>query len=235
MPPPLRKTSPSTNPYVFSSFNQRPSLSSSSSPLDVQISDELSSFDSYLTSIRSRFLSDYTSLISSASKINSYDSCQLCQSIKPHGTLYTLSKSQFDFFPSPQLDVCTLCYYNLIDQYKKQTKTYRRPRPQCYLCHCHVKFSDWEIKFLETDHLPFLLNLSNHEQLYDNQRLALVCDQCFYTILFQYLDQQRENIPNDKRTYSWQCTYSYENEHLFKDTTDLLYISSSSSSSNKTV
>jgi hypothetical protein len=232
MPPPLRKTIPSINPYVFSSLHQGSSFSLSSSPLNLQISDELSSFDSFLTSIRSRFLSDYTSLISSTSKTNSYDSCQLCRSIKPHGTLYSLSKSQFDFFSSSQLDVCTLCYYNLIDQYNKQTKTYRRPRPQCYLCHCHVNFIDWEIKLLETDHLSFLLNLFNHEQLYDNQRLALVCDQCFYTILFQYIDQQRENIPNDKRTYSWQCTYSYENEHLFKDTTDLFYISSSS---NKTV
>jgi hypothetical protein len=88
MSPPLRKTSPSRNPYVFSSFNEKSSFSSFSSSLDLQISDELSSFDSFLICIRSRFLSDYTSLISSTSKTNSYDSCQLCLPIKPHGTLY---------------------------------------------------------------------------------------------------------------------------------------------------
>jgi hypothetical protein len=183
----------------------------------------MSSFNSFLTTTRSRFLSDYASLISS-SNINSYDSCQLCLSIKPHGTLYSLLKQQFEFFSSSQINVCTLCYYNLIDQYKKQVKTYYRPRPQCYLCYCHLNFLNWEIKLLETNHLPFLLNISHNKQLYDNQRLALVCDQCFYTILFQYIDQQRENIPIEKRTYSWQCTYSYENERLLKDTTDLFYI-----------
>jgi len=77
MPPPLRKTSPSTTTNL--------------------ISDELSSLDS----IHSRFLSDYTSLISS-SKTNPYDSCQLCLSIKPHGTLYSISKSQFEFLSSSQ-------------------------------------------------------------------------------------------------------------------------------------
>jgi hypothetical protein len=190
----------------------------------------MSSLDSFITSIRSRFLSDYTSLISSL-KPNSYDSCQLCSSIKPHGTLYSILKIQFDFLSSTQIDVCTLCYYNLMDQYKNEIKIYRRPRPQCYICHCHLNFIDWEIKFLETEHLPFLLNLSNNEQLYDNQRLALTCDQCFYTLLFQYIDQQRQNIPIKKRTYSWQCTYSYENEHFLNDTKNLFYVSSS----NKTL
>jgi len=194
----------------------------------------MSSLDSFLTSIRSRFSSDYTSLISSL-KINSYDSCQLCLSIKPHGTLYSISKTQFEFLSSTQMNVCTLCYYNLIDQYKKQIKIYRRPRPECYVCHCYLNFIDWEIKLLETEYLPFLLNFYNHEQLYDNQRLALACDQCFYTLLFQYIDQQRQNIPIQQRTYSWQCTYSYENEHFLNDTNDLFYVSSSSSSSNKTV
>lgn len=210
MPPPLRKTSPTTT---------------NSNPLDFQITDELSSLDSFITSIRSRFLSDYTTLTSS-SKTKSYDSCQLCFSLKPSNTLYSISKSQFDFLSSSQIDVCTLCYFNLMDQYKKQIKSYRRPQPECYLCHSYIKFTDWEIKLLETEYLPFLLNLSNHEQLYDNQRLALACDQCFYTILFQYIDQQRQNIPIQQRTYSWQCTYSYENKHMLNNTNDLFYISS---------
>jgi hypothetical protein len=213
MPPPLRKTTSSTT-----------------NSHDLQITDEMSSLDTFLSSIRSRFLSDYTSLISS-SKINSYDSCHLCLSIKPHGTLYSISKSQYEFLSSTQIDVCTLCYYNLLDQYKKQIKTYRRPRPQCYLCHSKINFIDWEIKLLETEYLPFLLNISNEKnQLYDNQRLALSCDQCFYLILFQYIEQQRKNIPIQQQTYSWQSTYSYENEHFF-DNYDLFYISSSS---NKT-
>jgi len=190
----------------------------------------MSSLDSFLTSIRSRFLSDYTSLISS-SKTNSYDSCQLCLSIKPHGTLYSISKSQFEFLSSSQMNVCTLCYYNLMDQYRKQIKNYYRPRPQCYLCHCRLNFIDWEIKLLETEHFPFLFNLYHeknlHEQLYDNQRLALVCDQCFYSLLFQYIDQQRQNIPIQQRTYSWQCTYSYEDEQFFNNNNDLFYTSSS--------
>ena len=96
-------------------------------------------------------------------------------------------------------------------------RTYRRPRPQCYLCHNRVHFADWEVKLLETDYLPFLLNLPHAEQLYDNRRLALACDQCFYTILFQYLDQERDNLPLDQRTYTWQCTYVHENERFFKD------------------
>lgn len=205
LPPPLRKTTPSTF-----SFNSS----------DLHITSELSSLDSFLKSIRSRFLSDYTSLLSS-SKLSSYDSCQFCSSIKPHGTLYSISKTQYEFLSSSQINVCTLCYYNLLDQYKNQQKSYRRPRPQCYLCHNRLNFIDWEIKFLDSEYLPFLLNQSNHEQLYDNQRLALTCDQCFYTILFQYIDQQRNNIPQDKRTYTWQCTYSYENEQYFQQINDL--------------
>jgi hypothetical protein len=221
MPPPLRKTTSSTT-------------NSQSMSLDYQISDEMSSLDTFLTSIRSRFLSDYTSLISS-SKINSYDSCHLCLSIKPHGTLYSISKSQFEFLSSTQIDVCTLCYYNLLDQYKKQLKNYRRPRPQCFVCCSRINFIDWEIKLLETEHLPFLLKIYNeknlHQQLYDNQRLALACDQCFYTLLFQYIEQQRQNIPIQQQTYSWQSTYSYENEHFF-DNYEFFYIPSSS---NKTL
>ena len=194
----------------------------------------MSSFTTFLTSIRSSFLSNYTSLISStSSKIHSYDSCQLCSSIKPHGTLYLLLQSQFDFLPSTETEVCTLCYYNLLDQYPNPMKRYRRPRPQCYLCRCRVNFVDWEVKLLETDRLPFLFSLPHSEQLYDHRRLALTCDQCFYTILFQYLDQERDNLPLEKRTYTWQCTYSYETERIFKEeTTDLFYISSSV---NKTV
>lgn len=193
----------------------------------------MSTLNSYLTSIRARFLSDYTSLISS-SKENSYDSCQLCLSVKPHGTLYTICKTQYEFLSSPQIDVCTLCYYNLLDQYKMQTKTYRRPRPQCFVCRSRVNFVDWEVKLLETEQLPFLLSLYNekilHEQLYDNQRLALACDQCFYRLLFQYIDQEQRNIPIEQRTYSWQCTYSYENEK-YLDKTDFFY---AFLSSNKT-
>jgi hypothetical protein len=113
-----------------------------------------------------------------------------------------------------------------MDQYKQQIKTYRRPRAQCYVCHCRLNFLDWEIKLLETEYLPFLLNFSHKEQLYDNQRLALACDQCFYTLLFQYIDQEKRNIPNQQRTYSWQCTYSYENEQFLKDMKDVFYISS---------
>ncbi|CAF3604360.1 unnamed protein product [Rotaria sp. Silwood2] len=190
----------------------------------------MSSLDSYLTSIRSRFLSDYASLISST-KQNPYDSCHLCLSIKPHGTLYTIFKSQFEFLTLTQIDVCTLCYYNLMDQYRKQIRTYRQPRPQCYICRCRINFIDWEIKLLETEYFPFLLTLYNeknlHEQLYDNQRLALSCDQCFYRLLFQCIDQQRQNIPIQQRTYSWQCTYSYENEY-YLDTNDFFYTSLSS-------
>ncbi|UJR21613.1 hypothetical protein I4U23_024695 [Adineta vaga] len=212
-PPPLRKTT-----STRSNFS-----------VDLHLSDEISSLDSYLASIHSRFLVDYTSLISS-SKQKTYNSCHLCLSIKPHDTLYTIFKTEFDFLSSPQIDVCTLCYYNLMDQYKSQTKTYRRPRPQCYLCRCRIDFVDCEIKLLETEHFPFLLKSSNenrnlHEQLYDNQRLALTCDSCFYTLLFQYLEQQRQNIPIQERTYSWQCTYSYETEH-FLENYEWLYTSS---------
>ncbi|CAF0942422.1 unnamed protein product [Rotaria sordida] len=214
IPPPLRKTTTTTN----------------NNSLDFHIFDEMSSLDSYLTTIRTRFLSDYTSLISST-KQNAYDSCHLCLSIKPHGTLYTIFKNQFEFLLSTQIDICTLCYYNLIDQYKKQIKNFRRPRPQCFICRCRLNFIDWEIKLLETEYFPFLLTLYNdkylHEQLYDNQRLALSCDQCFYRLLFQYIDQQRQNIPIQQRTYSWQCTYSYENEH-YLDTNDFFYTSLSS-------
>ncbi|CAF1035206.1 unnamed protein product [Adineta steineri] len=215
-PPPLRKTTASTSTF----------------PVDLRLTDELSSLDSFLTTIRSRFLSDYTSLISS-SKQTSYNSCHLCLSLKPHGTLYTISQSQFEFLSSTEIDVCTLCYYNLMDQYKNQCKTYRRPRPQCYLCRCRINFNDCEIKLLEIEHFPFLLNLSNenhhHQQLYDNQRLALVCEQCFHTLLFQYIDQQRQNIPIQQRTYTWQTIYSYENEH-FLNNYDPIYISN-----NKTI
>lgn len=213
IPPPLRKTShiiPTTDSISF----------------DDQLSDELSSLDSFITSIRSRFLSNYTNL-SSSIKPKSYESCQLCLSIKPIGTLYSILKTQFDFLSSTQINICTLCYFNLMDQYKKQIKPYRRPRPECYLCHCYIKFIDWEIKLLEIEYFPFLLNLFHHEQLYDNQRLALVCDQCFYTLFFQYIDQQRQNIPIEQRTYSWKCTYSYENEQILNNTNDLFYKSSS--------
>lgn len=191
-------------------------------PPPLRITNELSSLDSFLKSTRSHFQSEYTSLLSS-SKILSYDSCQLCSSIKPRGTLYSLSKKQYEFLHSSQIDVCTLCYLNFVDQYKKQVKPpYRRPHPQCYLCRNRLTFVDWEIKFLDTEYLPFLLNLPNHdEQLYDNQRLALTCDQCFYTILFQYIDQEREHIPQHKRTYTWQCTYSYENEQYFRQANEL--------------
>ena len=191
----------------------------------------MSSLNFHLTSIRSRFLSEYTSLISKSKMITSYDTCRLCLSIKPRGTLYTILKTQFEFLSSTKIDVCTLCYFNLNDQYKKQIKNYRRPRPQCFLCRCRLNFTDWEVKLLETEHFPFLLTLYKHkhlhEQLYDNQRLALACDQCFYTLLFQYIDQQRQNIPVQQRCYSWQCTYAYKDEH-FLNTNDSFYTSSSS-------
>ncbi|CAF1544222.1 unnamed protein product [Rotaria magnacalcarata] len=217
VPPPLRRT---TTSIINNSLN-------------CHILDGMSSLDSYLTSVRARFLSDYAS-VESSSKQKSYDSCHLCLSIKPHSTLYTISKTEFEFLSLPHVDVCTLCYYNLLDQYKKQVKTYCRPRPQCYVCRCRINFIDWEVKLLETEHLPFLLSLYNenilHEQLYDNQRLALACEQCFYRLLFQYIDQERRNIPIQQRTYSWQCTYSYENEH-YLNTNDFFY---TSLSSNKT-
>lgn len=190
------------------------------SPVEPPRTEEINALNSSSTSIRTCFLSDYTSLISS-SKQPFYSSCHLCLSVKPHGTFYTLSKTQFDFLPSDQTDVCTLCYYNIIDQHKNQATAYRRPRPQCYLCRRRVNFVDWEVKLLETEHFPFLLALGKEnrtlqDQLYDNRRLALACDQCFYALLFQYLEQQRQGVPLQHRTYSWQCTYSHETEHALE-------------------
>jgi hypothetical protein len=189
-----------------------------SSSSDLQLANDISTLDTCLTSIRSRFLSDYTSLLSSSNTIG-YDTCQLCSSIKPHGTLFSLLQSQFDFLTRTQIHVCTLCYYNLLDQHKQHVHQYRRPRTQCYVCHCYIDVIEREIKLLETEYLPFLLHLNdeNYRQkyLYDNQRLALACDSCFYSLLFQYIDQNRTNIPIDQRTYSCQITYSNDNEHRF--------------------
>lgn len=182
--------------------------------------------------MRSHFLSDYTALIS-PSHCNSYTACQLCLSIKPHDTLYRILKSEYHFLSTLEINVCTLCYYNLLDQSKDRPDQYRRPRAQCYVCRRRVQFIDWEIKLLETEYLPFLLRLHDDKyrlkHLYDNQRLAIACDQCFYSLLFQYLDQQRRTIPLEQRTYSWQCTFSYENEQLL-DRDELFY----KSSANKT-
>ncbi|CAF0721469.1 unnamed protein product [Adineta ricciae] len=188
---------------------------------DLSSTDDIRALDSCLSSIHSRFLSDYTSIVSSSNQAF-YKSCRLCLSVKPHGTFFTIFKNQFNFLSAPQIDVCTLCYYNLMDQYKNEVTTYRRPRPQCYLCRCRIHFVDWEVKLLETEHFPFLLKLANEnrilrEQLYDSQRLALVCDSCFYALLFQYIDQQRQNIAIERRSYTWQSTYSYEIEHSFND------------------
>ena len=122
-----------------------------------------------------------------------------------------------------------------MDQYKTNKKTYQRARSECYLCHIFINLINWEIKFLETKYFPFLLNLYNNEQLYDNKRLALTCDQCFYTLFYQYIDQQHKNIPLDKRTYSWQCTYSYENELLLNNNNNNMKNLFYNSSSNKTV
>ncbi len=81
------------------------------------LNTSLSSLDSSIASIRTRFLADYTALMSSS---NVFDSCALCSSIKPHGTLDTIRQSQFPFLSSQQVNVCTLCYYNLMDQFKSK-------------------------------------------------------------------------------------------------------------------
>lgn len=190
--------------FFFSRFLSREEISSSSS----------SSLDARLKSIRSAFLSSYQSILSSSTLV--VDSCQLCFALKPRGTLYRLSQAQFPFFSRRELDLCTLCYYNLLDQHKLQAKEYRRPRAECYLCHRHIDFVQWEMKLFETESLPFLLTLHDEtyrrNHLYDEQRLALACDQCFFAILFQYLDQDRRQIPPEQRIYSWQAFYSRENE-----------------------
>lgn len=157
-----------------------------------------------------------------SSTLSIYDSCQLCSSIQIRGSLHVLQKSQYSFLQLNQVHVCKLCYYNLRDQYSRKVLRYLRPRSQCYLCQSRIDFVDNEVKLLEMDYFPFLRRLYDQsyreKYLYDNHRLALVCDACFYSLLFQYIDQDRQNINIDQRFYTWQC-----NSSSITDDQDLFY------------
>ena len=154
-----------------------------------------------------------------------FESCQLCHSIKMRGTLYKISKVDFNFLSSFESSVCTLCYYNLCDQSREKVKQFRRPHPRCYLCQSSIKFRGWEVKLLEVEYFPFLLRLHNEnyrqKYLYNRRNLALACDSCFYSLLFQFIDQERRNTHVDQRSYTWQC-----NSSLIIDDKDKFYSSS---------
>ncbi|CAF1597484.1 unnamed protein product, partial [Didymodactylos carnosus] len=183
-----------------------------------------------LEQVQDMFSSNYEQIMKT-SKSTAYDECQLCSSIKPKGTLYSLSPARtltdedasqpsFPFLQSTSF-VCTLCYFNLIDQwtlYEKQNITsdkrkYQKPEAHCYLCNMLISFQQTEIKLLETNYFPFLFDLNSlhhSSSLYDNKRLALACDHCFYALLFQYIDYEKKNVSTEKRKYKWYVEYPIE-------------------------